>query len=154
VDEPTPLQRARIAQAVAARETADFARGLVGDVATPMMPGERIRKARRLRLLALTVLDRTVLIERALGASWAEIADALARSEDAVRDTYEEVFERWAANLPPEGMDASIIGDFTIGLRPDMDPLGTAESLDLWYERTRDDWDSSDQHPVTRAVTT
>lgn len=146
--------RAKVAMAVGAREAADYARGLVGDVSTPMLPGERVRAARRLRVLALTVLDRAVLVERAQGCSWAEIARALSLSEEETVARYAETFEQWVAERAPEGIDASVLGDFGIGLRFDEDPEGTAASVDAWYARHAEPWEHAEAQggPCTRAL--
>lgn len=139
-----------MAFAVAARETADYARGLVGDVGTPQLPGERIRNARRLRLLTLSLLDRAVLIEALTGTSWPEIADALALPEDETRRRYEPTVQQWAVELAKQ--DPSIYGDLTVGMRHDADPEGTAAALDAWFSRHAEPWDGADT-PVTRALT-
>lgn len=139
--------------AVAARENADYARGLVGDISTPMLPGERIRAARRLRVLALTVLDRAVLIERAAGCSWEEIARALGLSVDETRARYEETWQVWCAEAAPAGVDARVQGEHGLGLRFDEDPQGTAEMLDAWYMRHAEPWDDApSEAPCVRAL--
>lgn len=143
--------RARLAFAVAGRDTADYARGLVGDVGTPQLAGERIRNARRVRLLALTMLDRAVLIEALTGTSWAAIADALALPESEARKRYEETVEKWARALPTGVLDATIFGDATTGLRHDHDPEGTAAALDAWFQRHAEPWEGAD-NPVTRSL--
>lgn len=143
--------RARLAFAVAGREASDYARGLVGDVGSPQLPGERVRNARRLRLLALSVLDRAVLIEALTGTSWAEIAEALAMPEDEVRRRYEATVEQWARELPAAMLDATIYGDLTTGLRHDHDPEGTAAAIDAWYSRHAEPWEGADT-PVQRAL--
>lgn len=148
--------RARLAYAVASREVADYARGLVGDTATPMLPGERIRAARRLRVLALSVLDRAVLVELAAGASWANVADALGLPEAEVRRRYQETAARWVSGQSPDeaDLDLSIYGDFSTGLHPDSDPEGMAAALDAWYLRHSEPWDERADGPVTRALQT
>ena len=73
------MNHTRLAYAVAARDTADHARSLIGDLSTPLHVGDRIRAARQLRIHALTVLDRAVLIERADGASWDPHRDGVRR---------------------------------------------------------------------------
>lgn len=144
--------RARLAFAVAGRDSADYARGLVGDVGTPQLPGERIRAARTLRLLGLSVLDRAVLIEALTGTSWAAIAEALALPESEARQRYETTVQLWSKELPAGQLDATIFGDHTTGLRHDLDPEGTAAALDAWFQRHAEPWDGADT-PVTRALT-
>lgn len=145
-------QRARLAFAVAGREASDYFRGQVGDAATPMLPGERIRSARRGVALAITAVDRAVLCELLAGTSWEEVAVALGVPEAFARQKYERTFALWSADLPAEGMDATLYGDFTIGLRQDGDPEGTAETLDLWYARHSEPWDENSSRPVSRVL--
>ena len=58
-------------------EVADRAADLSRDADAPMGTVERIRSLRRLRVLALTVLDRTVLAELLGGAPWSDVAAGL-----------------------------------------------------------------------------
>lgn len=143
--------RARVALAVALRDTADLARGLVGDVSTPMVTGELIRKARRVRRDALAVVDRAVLVELANGASWAEVADAVGLDvEDALR-VYGDTLEAWLA----AEQDALDDGDQGVGLIGDQDLPGTAHSLDQWWRRHADPWDvpaGIEGYPVARSL--
>ena len=151
--EPNIGVRARLAFAVAARESADYSRGLVGDVGTPMLPGERIRAARRLRVLAMTILDRAVLVELAAGTSWAEVADNLALPEAEVRRRYEEGFMVWSEGEPPIGLNMTLWGDFGTALDPDSDPAGMAAALDLWFGRHSEPWEQATDQPVSRILT-
>lgn len=146
-----PEGRARLAMAVAGREAADWARGTVRDVATPMLPGERIRQWRRLRAMALTGLDRAVLVELLEGSTWDQVADALGLPVGETRRRYEETFALWCEELPPTAMDATIFGDFTTGLRQDPDPEGTARALDSWAARHAEPWEAVEE-PVTRSL--
>lgn len=142
--------RAYLALAVAAREASDFARGIVGDLGTPMLRGERIKQARRLGMLRLTVLDRAVLAELSDGASWDEVALELGLTEREARARYERTWVEWQAMTPE---DAADFGDFTLGLHGDLDIHGTAESIDAWWNRHAEPWDSTEtRHPVTRAL--
>lgn len=138
--------------AVALREVADYGRGMVGDVGAAHVPGELIRNARRLRLLALSALDRAVLIEALSGTSWDVIADALVMPVGEVRRRYEETVTLWSQALPTGEVDATIYGDHTTGLRHDHDPEGTAAALDGWYNRHMEPWEDEDT-PVQRALT-
>lgn len=133
--------RARIALAVAARETADLGRGVVGDVSTPMRRGERIRAARRIRLLSLAVLDRAVLAELSEGATWAEVGDAVGGLDaEEARRRYESTWREW---LDPDQVSGDF-GDFTVGLRGDPDLEGTAWELDRWWVRHAEPWETLD----------
>jgi hypothetical protein len=144
--------RARLAFAVAVREAADYARGLIGDVGVDHMPGELIRNARRLRLLALSGLDRAVLVERLAGTSWEQIAEAMVLPVDEARRRYEETVDLWMQELPAGEVNAVIYGDHTTGLRHDHDPAGTALALDQWWNRHLEPWEDEDT-PVQRALT-
>lgn len=143
--------RARLAFAVALRESADYARGLIADVGTEHMPGELIRNTRRLRLLDLSALDRAVLIEALSGASWECIAEALVMPVGEARRKYEPVVALWRQELDAGEVDATIYGDLTTGLRHDHDPEGTAVSVDAWYNRHMEPWEEEDT-PVQRAL--
>lgn len=143
--------KARLAYASAAREVSDYARGLVGDTATPMLPGERIRAARRLRVAAATALDRAVLIELVDGTSWLEVADSLGLSEQTTRDRYGPTVTRWLQDQPP-AIDLAVYGDFTTGMTVDPDPAGTAASIDAWYRRHAEPWEQPESQPVSRAL--
>lgn len=144
-----PGQRARLALAVAAREAADYAHGYVGDVSVPMPAGERIRSVRRLRLMALAVLDRAVLVELADGASWQEVADSLGLPLDETLRRYQETADLWAG---ADGPQAAGVGDFEVGLAGDLDPAGTAAALDAWYVRHAEPWDARVDRPVSSAL--
>lgn len=143
--------RARIALAVVGRELSDLGRGMVGDVSTPMAPGELIRKARRPRLASLTLVDRAVLAELSQGTSWDVIAAALCKPVEEARRIYEPT---WAAWLAGDFDDDADFGDFGIGLRGDLDLEGTAQSLDQWYNRHSEPWDSPYVHrdPVSQVL--
>jgi hypothetical protein len=119
-----------VAAASAAREVADYARDIVGTASDTISTRERIHGARRLRLLALEVLDRSVIAEALSGASWAEIADALLLDEATARARYEEAVATWADPQSAEQRGPGEAGDPDVG--------GTAAGLDLWWERHRD----------------
>lgn len=143
--------RARVALAVAARDSADLARGLVGDVSTPMVAGELIRKARRVRREALAIVDRAVLVELATGASWAQVAEAAGLPEDDVRRIYGPSWAAWADGDPQEHADVSEQG---VGLLGDSDLAGTAHSIDMWWRRHAEPWEDTDNPvgPVVRGL--
>lgn len=142
--------RARIALAVAARELADLARGVVGDVSTPMVTGERIRAARRVRMQTWTLLDRAVLAELSDGATWVDVAQALGVPAEEAERRYAQTWAEWSAGRADDGDD---FGDFGIGLRGDLDLEGTAESLDQWWRRHSEPWEAStNATPVGRVL--
>lgn len=83
-------------------EVADRAADLSRDAAVPMGTVERIRSVRHLRVLDLTVLDRTVLAELLGGAPWADVAAGLGLPEGETRRRYEETLDAWRAELATE----------------------------------------------------
>lgn len=131
--------RARLALAVAGQEAADLARGIVGDVSTPMRPGERIRSARRARMLSLTLVDRAVLAELSEGATWETVGEALGVTADEAERRYRLTWDQWQAGDWDDELD---FGDHTVGLRGDADLEGTAQSLDSWWNRHKEPWES------------
>ena len=137
-----PYVRAHVSLAVAGREAADLGRGIVGDISTRMPPGERIRKARRLRMLGLTATDRAVLAELSEGASWGVVADALGLTVGEARVRYEPTWQAWLSTKPDAEDDD--FGDYSLGLRGDLDMAGTAESLDSWWVRHAEPWETLD----------
>lgn len=141
--------RARLALAVASREVADLARGVVGDVSTPMVTGERIRSARRIRLQAGVLVDRAVLAELSDGASWTDVATALGIDADLARARYEQTWAEWRAGGVDDDPD---FGDFGVGLRGDLDLDGTARTLDQWWRRHAEPWDAADRAPVAAVL--
>jgi hypothetical protein len=124
---------------------------MVGDLSTPMRRGERIRNARRLRLLSISVLDRAVLTELADGADWDEVAFALGLEVAEARRRYAPVWDQWQAGE----FEAEDFGDFGIGLTGDLDAAGTAEALDAWWQRHSEPWEQAPEGitPVTTAIT-
>jgi hypothetical protein len=93
----TPAQRLRVAFAEAAAQVSDYTRALVteGIGEEDSRPGEYIVFARRARAHVNELVQRAVMLERARGASWEEIAAALGHPVEWVRDEYEPAYERW-----------------------------------------------------------
>ncbi|MGL5816638.1 MAG: hypothetical protein ACRCYR_03675 [Phycicoccus sp.] len=141
--------RAEVAVVAATRDLADYALGVAGEVTTSRPHTARIHDARKLRVLALTVLDRTVILEVLAGASWEDIARALMLPLEVTVQRYSPVVEKWRAGAPAGQVDASVYGDLTTGLPADHDPEGTAESLDAWIDRHLEPW--QDRGPRLRA---
>lgn len=143
-DSQHPAKRARVAAAVAAREVSDAARDLVGTASHEVPAAERIRAVRRLRLLALEVLDRTVIAEVLAGASWEEVAEAMLLEPGTAYNRYAETVELWAH---PERSAQRGPGE-----AGDPDVAGTAAVLDQWWDHHRDRSNplaSTDLTPVT-----
>lgn len=141
--------RTRVALATVAREMADLSRGVVGDVSTPMLHGERIRSARRLRALAIHLTDMAVLVEMSDGLPIEGVASALGQEVADIHHTYTSTFEVWAN----QGWDEGDV-DLGVGMPTDADVAGTADALDLWWARHAEPWESvgDDARPVGRAL--
>lgn len=133
--------RANLALAVAARDTADHARGLVGDLGRANMTGDLIRAARRVRALAMATLDSAVLVEVAAGRDWAEIALALGLTEGETRRRYAETAQLWLDGEDSTALELAVFGSVGEAMHPDSDPAGLAESLEQWYLRHAEPWD-------------
>lgn len=140
--------RARLALAVAAQQCADLCRGIVGDVSTPMGPGERIRKARRTRLQTLSIVDLAVLAELSEGRTWEQVAAALSVDVAEAERTYAPIWAQWEAG----DYDGPDFGDFSVGSRNDPDLAGTAAALDSWWVRHAEPWDTPAEKPVTQVL--
>lgn len=142
-----PSGRARVAFAVAASEASDHARALVAGAGSLTAPGERIRAARLLRVADLTVLDRAVICERLDGASWEQIAEALALPLDETIRRHAEACEVWATAEPQPGP-----GEWTVGTVDDAQLESTAAAVDAWHRRHAEPWENAPDAPVTRAL--
>jgi hypothetical protein len=128
---------------VAAREVSDCAHHLVGAASQDMPASERIRSARRLRLLTLEILDRTVIAELLAGATMDEVAEALLLDPETARGRYSDALELWAHPQDAEQRGPGEAGD------PDV--AGTAAGIDRWWARHQDPSDprsSGDLTPV------
>jgi hypothetical protein len=113
-----------------------------------MPAGERIKKARRTRLMTLSIVDLAVMAELSEGTSWPVVAAALSLDVEDARRTYEPVWEQWC-NGEFEGAD---FGDFSLGTRADPDLPGTAAALDSWWVRHADPWDDDSGRPVAQVL--
>lgn len=136
--------RTRIATSVAGRDASDWARTLVETSAADFAPGDLIRAASRLRLLALATFDRAVLTERAQGTTWEVIAAATGLPHEQVISRYAAVYDQWAiADLDPDGVRLpNVAAELVTGLLGDPDPVGTAATVDAWRARHTEPWDS------------
>lgn len=68
--------------------------------------GTLIEAARRVRAESIDIVTLAVLSERAAGASWTDVAQALMLEERYVREHYEPIEERWLAG---EGLDPIVL---------------------------------------------
>lgn len=127
---------ARIAVAVTAQEASDLARLIVGDISNPATTTtERIRAARRVRLVSLALVDRAVIAAVMDGESWESVAAAIGMDEDAAE-------RRYAPVLPSAWVDGT--PDWADG-----DLARTADALDLWWTRHAEPWETPAEHPVS-----
>ncbi|MFJ8301349.1 hypothetical protein ACIQ9R_36360 [Streptomyces sp. NPDC094447] len=110
---------ARLAAAEAARATADLARAVVGETSSQASAEDRIRAARRLRVLSLEVLDWTIRSEFLNGVPWEELAGYARRDAETLRRQYEAGTLQWVASLP-ESTESE---------------ADAADTLDGWYRR-------------------
>lgn len=110
---------ARLAAAQAARAAADLARAQVGETSTDATAADRIRGARRLRLLAMQVLDWTIRAEFLNGATWEELAEHAGRDASSLKRQYEAGTLQWVEGLPNSTQDEA----------------DEAAALDAWYAR-------------------
>jgi hypothetical protein len=117
-----------VGAAASARELADAACALVGQAHEPQPTRQRIRDVRQIRVLALELLDRTVLAQLLAGASWAEVAEALMLPEDLTRSRYADALAIWSGRAE----DAAVSMPGSAG---DRDVEGTAAALDAWWLR-------------------
>ncbi|MBK3644480.1 hypothetical protein [Streptomyces sp. MBT33] len=129
----TPEILARITAARAARDLSDLARQEVGTTAERTSVAERIERARRLRQMANEYVDLIVLAEGLAGVDWAEITQALSRSDAAtVEAEYAEAVGEWSALTEAEAVEAG----------------ADIEALDAWYTDHREDHDPDLEKPV------
>ncbi|MFE2723888.1 hypothetical protein [Kitasatospora sp. NPDC059327] len=139
-----PAVRAQVAAAVAQRDVSQFAAALVGTTSVQRPARDRIQEARHLRLLALEVLDRTVIAALLDGMSWEELGEALLLDPATARVRYESAVKRWSA---PGGSAQQGPGD-----PGDPDVAGTAGLLDAWYSDAVSALDPQVGEPAERPV--
>jgi len=152
----------RIALGQAAADLADHAIAVVTDVAEDVIARDRIRAARSLRLDAIRAVDLAVLVARADGESWDDLAGHLGYTHsgmdpdehtaavDAVRRTYEPVYDLWSAGPAP----GAPVTEHDPGTLADTDLPGTAASLDSWVIRHTAGWAELPERAVSRVLDT
>lgn len=134
-----PLRpRARVAVAEAWRDAADYATACVpttGD--RHIAAGEHIALARRLRVLALEVLDRSVMLALADGATWEEVADAYGLDEQTMRVRYGAAWKAYVDHDDPTPWRPTLDGvEVSWPSEPsNADPRIVARQLDDWCAR-------------------
>ena len=128
LDPPPPLldsAAARVAFSGTARQVSDFAAAMVsttGDSHTH--PGEFITQVRQLRKMQVYLTTRAILLERARGTSWPELAAATGISEGWLRANYEPAERRWLAILEGNPLPEPETLDEALELPPPDEPLG------------------------------
>ena len=131
--------------AAAARLVSDYARTLIPGAAHAPHPGLAVGDAARLVALARRLLDDAVVLERASGASWEDLAAALDMPVAQAR-------EQWAPLAEQRRSDRMIAATEALAGtgEPEPDPLAVAEELDDWACRHREAGDVDDSAcPVT-----
>lgn len=130
--------QARIGFSAIAREVSEFARSLVPTVGDDHLEaGELVVCSLRLRALSLALCDAAIRVERASGASWADVAAARRQDVDELRaehpdaDTFEAITEAVAEDLPRGLVEA-------------------LADLDAWYKATARP--QGEDAPPSRAV--
>ena len=134
---------ARLGYALAASGISDYTAAVVPTTGDNLAtPGEFITQARRARAMAMDLLVRAVLLERARGHSWKQIAHAYGQPEEWVKSTYEPVEREWLMWLQGDSIDSfetiempAIARDVPASKE---DIIRTAERLDEWCDRRQD----------------
>ena len=145
-----PEHRAILSVAAAAREVADLAYTVARRINEPAIPQDRIRAWRTLRLQALAGLDRCVLAELLVGATWGQVAYGYGLTPEQMQKRFEPTLHRWLELDTARGEGSSV--EFDAGTFGDPDPAGTAAALDLWIMRHTEPWMDYPTDPVTRAI--
>jgi hypothetical protein len=98
-DPPRPLHRhaaERVALGLQAAQMSEFAAALIPTATDDhAVTGEFITQARQVRKFAQQLVVYAVLLERARGATWAQIAAAMNADEAWVRSTYAPAEHEW-----------------------------------------------------------
>lgn len=153
----------RVGFAITAAEISDYTAALVPATTDQLAtPGENITLARQVRLLSLDLLTRAVLLERALGRSWLQIAAALGETEAYTRGRWEPVEEEWHRDDKFTAKRRHIDDMLLLPRRhvpvTDDEIRKAAEILDEWCIARRDpDFRGPDdglQQPVTEGIVT
>jgi hypothetical protein len=100
-------------------------------------PGETITQAKQARKLALIVMMRAVLFERAKGRSWKQLAHSFGYTEDWVRGEYEPIEREWLAWLSGHNESTTTIAMAMLlpshnVPRTEHEIRATAATLDEW----------------------
>lgn len=127
-----PSAVALLAAAETGRNLADATWAFVADITEPT---DRITRARQLRLHALCALQLAVVAELLdNGEDYEAVAEKLGLTATQVRADYQDAVKHWLGPTPEVPPGSTL----RIGFRPDPDPAGTADSIDLWVRRHAD----------------
>lgn len=147
---------ARVAYAVAAVELSEYAAAVVPTSSDSLAdPGEFITQAKQGRKLALILMMRAVLLERAKGRSWKQIAHSFGYTEEWVRAEYEPIEREWLAWLsghdePAETIAMAMLLPSHNVPRTEVEIRATAAMLDEWCRQRAS---VQDPEPGQRLVT-
>lgn len=127
---------ARVYFGQAAAGASDYARALVPTIGeSHARPGEYVQEARRLQVWVLEVMTAAVLVERANGASWAQVAAAFGYDEDFVRGRWAPVEQAWLDGENVQLGDELVIDSFIDAPTSHAEATKAAELLDMWVRR-------------------
>lgn len=139
---------ARVYFGQAAAGASDYARALVPTHGEEhMRPGEFILQARRFALWSHEVTQSAVLLERANGATWAQIAAAFGYEEEFVKARWAPVERAWlegsSTSELAEGITVESLVEAPTGRA---EAIKLAEKLDAWVKQV------AETEPNTRPV--
>lgn len=123
--------RARLTLSAACRDAAEYARTMAAtDNDRHNEPGDHIRRARRLRMSALRVLDAAIVTELAAGTTWKQVAEQVGMSVEEARARWEQPWRDFQDGDRRPWPD--LPGVCNPAQPSDPDPA----DLDDWYRRT------------------
>lgn len=151
----------RVGFAITAAEISDYTAALVPATTDHhAIPGESITQARQVRRMGLDLLTRAVLLERAQGCSWAQIAAALGESVEYTLGRWVPVEEEWRRDDKfsdrRKTIDESLLLPRRAVPTDDAAIRKAAAVLDEWCVSRRDPTipSSEVQQPVTDGIVT
>jgi hypothetical protein len=143
---------AHLALGVAARETSDFARGLVPTgPARSGYDGALLADAVRIAELAQRVLAAAVVVERADGTTWEEIGEALGITRQSAHKRWQPTVAAWDDQLEQASTPGPGAEDDPVARAAG--PTLVAAELDEWVVRHREPRDPIEgEHPVSEVL--
>lgn len=145
----TSRSLAQLALGVAARVASDFARSMVPTGRRrAAYDGVLLADALSLCAHAERILEAAVVVERADGTAWEEIADSLGVTPSTAQERWQPAAQRWQDQVEIASMPGHAADDLP-GVLADR-PGHLAHQLDEWVLRHRELIDPIDgEHPVT-----